>query len=158
MLLKLAADERWVFYKKEVPDSQHLTPPNKSQQQQAKDSWRLSIKTIRSCLGLSAAADFFFFFPWFLGSGGSPSVFLDQQIGFLLKQAAAVPFDNNVIIQNKWWGSLMRATLYEWRRLAFTPTSVWFYLLELYAPPTPLFPSHTGKFTGSDWRSVLKSD
>lgn len=81
----------------EVPDSQHLTPLNKSQQR-AKDSGWLSIKSIRSCLGLSAATSLF---PWFLRSGVSPSVFLDKQIGFLLKQAAAVPFDNNVIIQNK---------------------------------------------------------
>lgn len=112
---------------REVPDSQHSTPPNKSKHN-SKDSWWLSIKPIPSCLRLSAVT----LFPWFLRAGVSLSMFLDKQIRFLLKQAAAVPFDNNVIIQNKWFSSLMRENFYGWRRLTLTLTSVWFYLLELY--------------------------
>lgn len=137
------------FYKncgvqREVPDSQHSTPPNKSKHN-SKDSWWLSIKPIPSCLRLSAVT----LFPWFLWAGVSLSMFLDKQIRFLLKQAAAVPFDNNVIIQNKWFSSLMRALLWVTKT---HPHSDICLILSSWTL------SSAGKFTGFDWSSVLKSD
>lgn len=129
------------FYKKcgvqsEVPDSQHSTPLNKSKHN-SKDSWWLSIKPIPSCLRLSAVT----LFPWFLWAGISLSMFLDKQIRFLLKQAAAVPFDNNVIIQNKWFSSLMRALLWVTKT---HPHSDICLILSSWTL------SSAGKFTGSD--------
>lgn len=89
------------------------------------------------------------FFPWLLWAGGSSLVFLDKQIRFLLKQAAAVPSDNNVIIQNKWFSSLMRALLWVTKTRPHTDICL---ILSSWTL------SSAGKFTGSDRSAVLKSD
>lgn len=126
----------------EVPDSQHSTSLNKSQQ---------SPKIADGCQSNPSPAAFTcqpsLFSHGSTGPRVSPTLFSDKQIKFLLKQAAAVPFDNNVIIQNKWFSSLMRALLW----VTKTHTDICLIL-------SPWTLSSSGKFIGSDRSSVLKPD
>ena len=128
----------------EAPDARRSSPLNKSQQ---------SPKIADGCqskrLQLPAPVSRHSFFPGLLWAGGSALVFLDKQIRFLLKQAAAVPSDNNVIIQNKWFSSLMRALLWVTKTRPHTDICL---ILSSWTL------SSAGKFTGSDRSAVLKSD